>query len=86
MKWILGIALIVVLVVVSLQVVRVSKEIQQESLVDEAQPADAIMVPVSYTHLDVYKRQAPGIQQFLGIRAGPQNVAQLIQIQAFATC
>lgn len=44
MKWILGIALIVVLVVVSLQVVRVSKEIQQESLVDEAQPADAIMV------------------------------------------
>ena len=44
MKWILGIALIVVLVVVSLQVVRVSKEIQQESLVDEAQPADAIIV------------------------------------------
>jgi uncharacterized SAM-binding protein YcdF (DUF218 family) len=44
MKWIAGIALLVVLVIVSLQVVRVSKEIQQESLVDEAQPADAIMV------------------------------------------
>jgi uncharacterized SAM-binding protein YcdF (DUF218 family) len=44
MKWLLGIALIVVLVIVSLQVVHVSKEIQQESLIDEAQPADAIMV------------------------------------------
>jgi uncharacterized SAM-binding protein YcdF (DUF218 family) len=44
MKWILGIALLVVLAIVSLRVVRVSKEIQQESLIDEAQPADAIMV------------------------------------------
>jgi uncharacterized SAM-binding protein YcdF (DUF218 family) len=44
MKWILGIALIVVLVIVSLQVVHVSRQIQRESLIDEAQPADAIMV------------------------------------------
>jgi uncharacterized SAM-binding protein YcdF (DUF218 family) len=44
MKWILGIALIVVLVVVSLQVADVSRQIQRESLIDEAQPADAIMV------------------------------------------
>jgi uncharacterized SAM-binding protein YcdF (DUF218 family) len=44
MKWILGIALIVVLMVVSLQVVHVSKQIQRESLIDEAQPADAIIV------------------------------------------
>jgi uncharacterized SAM-binding protein YcdF (DUF218 family) len=34
----------VVLAVVSFEVVRVSKEIQQESLLDEAQPADAIIV------------------------------------------
>jgi uncharacterized SAM-binding protein YcdF (DUF218 family) len=33
-----------VLAVVSFEVVRVSKEIQQESLLDEAQPADAIIV------------------------------------------
>jgi uncharacterized SAM-binding protein YcdF (DUF218 family) len=44
MKRFVGIALLLVLVIVSLQVLRVSKEIQQESLVDEAQPADAIMV------------------------------------------
>jgi len=44
MKWILGIALIVVLMVVSLQVVHVSRQIQRESLIDEAQPADAIIV------------------------------------------
>jgi uncharacterized SAM-binding protein YcdF (DUF218 family) len=44
MKWILGIALIVVLVVVSLQVLQVSRQIQRESLIEEAQPADAIIV------------------------------------------
>jgi uncharacterized SAM-binding protein YcdF (DUF218 family) len=44
MKRIIGIALLLILAVVSLEVVRVSKEIQQESLVDEAQPADAIIV------------------------------------------
>ncbi len=33
-----------VLFIVSLQVVHVSREIQQESLIDEAQPADAIIV------------------------------------------
>jgi uncharacterized SAM-binding protein YcdF (DUF218 family) len=44
MKWILGIALLVVLFIASLEVVHVSKEIQQESLIDEAQPADAIIV------------------------------------------
>jgi len=44
MKWILGIALLVVLFIVSREVVRVSKEIQLESLIDEAQPADAIIV------------------------------------------
>jgi uncharacterized SAM-binding protein YcdF (DUF218 family) len=44
MKWIFGIALLVVLAVVSLKVVQVSKQIQQESLIDEAQPADAIIV------------------------------------------
>jgi uncharacterized SAM-binding protein YcdF (DUF218 family) len=44
MKRFVGIALVVVLVMVSLEVVRVSKQIQRESLVDEAQPADAIMV------------------------------------------
>jgi uncharacterized SAM-binding protein YcdF (DUF218 family) len=38
----LGVALI--LAAVTFEVVRVSKEIQQESLVDEAQPADAIIV------------------------------------------
>ncbi|MGA2212112.1 MAG: YdcF family protein [Bryobacteraceae bacterium] len=44
MKRFVGVALLVVLGVVSLQVLRVSKEIQQESLIDEARPADAIMV------------------------------------------
>jgi uncharacterized SAM-binding protein YcdF (DUF218 family) len=44
MKWIFGIALLLVLAVVSLKVVQISKEIQQESLIDEAQPADAIIV------------------------------------------
>src|SRR5580693_8650919 len=44
MKWILGIALLLILAVVSREVVHVSREIQQESLIDEAQPADAIIV------------------------------------------
>ena len=44
MKWILGIALLAVLFIVSREVVHVSREIQQESLLDEAQPADAIIV------------------------------------------
>jgi uncharacterized SAM-binding protein YcdF (DUF218 family) len=48
MKRFVGIALLVVLVVllgyVSLKILHVSREIQQESLIDEAQPADAIMV------------------------------------------
>src|SRR3984885_13557585 len=44
MKWILGIALLAVLFIVSREVVHVSREIQQESLIDEAQPADAIIV------------------------------------------
>jgi uncharacterized SAM-binding protein YcdF (DUF218 family) len=44
MKWIAGIALLVALAYVSLKVVQVSREIQQVSLVDEAQPADAIIV------------------------------------------
>ena len=44
MKRFVGIALLLVLAGVAFEVVRVSKEIQQESLVDEAQPADAIIV------------------------------------------
>jgi uncharacterized SAM-binding protein YcdF (DUF218 family) len=48
MKRFVGIALLVVLVVllgyVSLKVLHVSREIQQESLIDEARPADAIIV------------------------------------------
>lgn len=44
MKWIVGIALVAALAVVSLKIVQVSKEIEQESLVDEAQSADAIIV------------------------------------------
>jgi uncharacterized SAM-binding protein YcdF (DUF218 family) len=44
MKWIVGIALVVVLAFVSLKVVRISREIRRESNVDEAQPADAIIV------------------------------------------
>jgi uncharacterized SAM-binding protein YcdF (DUF218 family) len=44
MKRFAAIALLLVLVGVSFEVVRVSKEIQQESLLDEAQPADAIIV------------------------------------------
>ena len=44
MKRFAAIALLLVLAAVSFEVVRVSKEIQQESLVDEAKPADAIIV------------------------------------------
>src|SRR5271165_2716152 len=49
MKRFVGIVLLVLLAIVSLlmvsiKVVRVSREIQQESLIDEAQPADAIIV------------------------------------------
>jgi uncharacterized SAM-binding protein YcdF (DUF218 family) len=44
MKWILAIALVVLVGFVSLKVAEVSQEIQQVSLLDEAQPADAIIV------------------------------------------
>jgi len=44
MKWLLAIAFIAAAAVVSLKVARVAREIQQVSLVDEAQPADAIIV------------------------------------------
>jgi uncharacterized SAM-binding protein YcdF (DUF218 family) len=44
MKWIVGIVLVLVLAIVSFKVWRISREIQQVSLIDEAQPADAIMV------------------------------------------
>jgi uncharacterized SAM-binding protein YcdF (DUF218 family) len=44
MKWIVVIALVAVAGAASLEVRRVSREIQRESLVDEAQPADAIIV------------------------------------------
>jgi uncharacterized SAM-binding protein YcdF (DUF218 family) len=44
MKWILGIALLIALAIVSVKVIQISKEIQQESLIDEAQAADAIIV------------------------------------------
>lgn len=44
MKWIVAVALVLGAGFVSLEVVRVSREIQQESVIDEAQPADAIIV------------------------------------------
>jgi uncharacterized SAM-binding protein YcdF (DUF218 family) len=44
MKWIVAIALVVATAVVSLKVARVATQIQQVSLLDEAQPADAIIV------------------------------------------
>jgi uncharacterized SAM-binding protein YcdF (DUF218 family) len=44
MKWIVAIALVVAAAGVSLKVAKISREIEQESLVDEAQPADAIIV------------------------------------------
>jgi uncharacterized SAM-binding protein YcdF (DUF218 family) len=44
MKWIVAIALVVATAVVSLKVASVATQIQQVSLLDEAQPADAIIV------------------------------------------
>jgi uncharacterized SAM-binding protein YcdF (DUF218 family) len=44
MKWFAAIALVLAAGFVSFEVARVSHEIQQESRVDEAQPADAIIV------------------------------------------
>ncbi len=44
MKWIIALALVAAAALVSLKVSRVEREIQQESLLDEAQPADAIIV------------------------------------------
>ena len=44
MKWIVAIALVAAAAFVALKVTRVAREIQQESLLDEAQPADAIIV------------------------------------------
>ncbi len=44
MKWIVAIALVAAAAVVSVKVARVAQQIQQESLLDEAQPADAIIV------------------------------------------
>src|ERR1700683_3017387 len=44
MKWFVAIALVAAAGFVSLKVVRVARDIQQESRVDEAQPADAIIV------------------------------------------
>ena len=44
MKWIVAAALLALAAVVSLKVIQVSREIQQVSLIDEAQPADAIIV------------------------------------------
>jgi uncharacterized SAM-binding protein YcdF (DUF218 family) len=44
MKWIAALALLAAIGAVSLQVSRVAGEIQRQSAVDEAQPADAIIV------------------------------------------
>ena len=44
MKWIVAIALVASVAILSLNVARVSRDIEQESRVDEAQPADAIIV------------------------------------------
>src|SRR5579863_1816028 len=44
MKWIVAIALVAAAVILSLNVAHVSREIQQVSQIDEARPADAIMV------------------------------------------
>lgn len=44
MKWIVAVALVVLAALLSLKVVRVARQIQQVSLIDEAQPADAIIV------------------------------------------
>src|SRR5580700_12107021 len=44
MRWIVVIALVAIAAVASLEIQRVAREIQQESLLDEARPADAIIV------------------------------------------
>ncbi len=44
MKWFVAIVLVAAAAVASLEIRKVAREIQQESLVDEAQPADAIIV------------------------------------------
>jgi uncharacterized SAM-binding protein YcdF (DUF218 family) len=44
MKWIVAIALLIAVAFVSFEVARVAREIQSVSQVDEAQPADAIIV------------------------------------------
>jgi uncharacterized SAM-binding protein YcdF (DUF218 family) len=44
MKWIVALALLLVLAVVAWKVAGVAQEIQQQSLVDEVRPADAIIV------------------------------------------
>ena len=44
MKWFVAVGLLVLAAMVSLKVAEVSREIEQVSLVDEAQPADAIIV------------------------------------------
>ncbi len=44
MKWIVAIALLVAAAFVSLKIAKVASEIEHESLKDEAQPADAIIV------------------------------------------
>jgi uncharacterized SAM-binding protein YcdF (DUF218 family) len=44
MKWFVAVALVVAAAAVTLEIVRVSSEIQEVSRVDEAQPADAIIV------------------------------------------
>lgn len=44
MKWIAAAALVTVAAAVTLKVVQVARQIQQVSLIDEAQPADAIIV------------------------------------------
>jgi uncharacterized SAM-binding protein YcdF (DUF218 family) len=44
MKWIVAIALLGALAVVSAKVIRVAAEIEEQSVIDEARPADAIIV------------------------------------------
>ena len=44
MKWIVGVALLMVLAGTLVQVTRVAAEIHQQSVIDEARPADAIIV------------------------------------------
>ena len=44
MKWIAAITLLLVLAVLAVKISEVASEIQQQSVIDEAQPADAIIV------------------------------------------